>query len=143
MKNFDEFSRGIKLNESEIKFLNEEETTLAELGESIVTHLEEADIKASAEIKEDGSLCIEVGGESFCIKKEGTGYVMSNEHNKDEKFKDEHELFSWWLSFVPSHKAGEADYHGEKANLTSGYTNPDNDFNSDDEKERRKIEFPK
>ena len=114
MKNFDEFSKGIKINESEMRFLNEEESVLADLGSSIITHLEDNDIKASYEVEDDSSLCIEVGGEDIKIKKEGEGFVISSKHNKDEKVNDADALISWWASFVPQHKAGEAEYKNDK-----------------------------
>jgi hypothetical protein len=53
MKNFNEFSKGIKINESEMRFLNESEQELEDLGGSIITHLEDNDIDASYET-EDG-----------------------------------------------------------------------------------------
>ncbi len=115
MKNFDEFSNGIKLNESEIKFLNEQESEMSKLGSNIVSSLEDNDIHASSEIEDDGSVCIKAGGEDIKIKKDGDGFVISSKNNKDEKMKDEEAVMSWWSSsFVPSYKAGEAEHKAGK-----------------------------
>jgi hypothetical protein len=108
MKNFDEFSKGIKINESEIKFLNEDESNLEGLAGSIVTYLEDNDIDASYE-NEDGCLCIEIGGKKIEVKKSGDGFSVGLD-GKEEKVATENDLFTWFSEYVGSHKAGEAEY---------------------------------
>jgi hypothetical protein len=120
MKNFDEFSKGIKLNESELKVLNEEdENYLEELVGNIVTYLEDHDIKSSHKTNPDKSVDIEVGGEVYNIKKEGDKFIMMI--GKQPETFTSSELISWWSSFVPEHKAGEAEYNLGEDYATSSY----------------------
>jgi hypothetical protein len=106
MKNFDEFSNGIKLNESEIRFLNETESELENLGQELTTYMEDQGIKNPGyEVKGD-TLTIDLGGE-INIKKSGNKYVVSMAHNDNETVEDIH---SWFASQVASHLQGEGDY---------------------------------
>ena len=111
MKNFDDFSKGIKLNESEIRFLNEEEQKLADMISSIEVHLEDNNIKGyDVTEKPDGSFEIHIEGDTYVIKKHGDTISQTWKHG-NKTFKDEGELFTWWSEFVPQYKQGEADYN--------------------------------
>jgi hypothetical protein len=113
MKNFDDFSRDIKINESELRFVNEnDDDHLDHLAGAICTHLEDNDIQAAYVMKPDKSVDIEVGGETYNIKREGTPprFVLTSKHNEPETLTSG-DLMSWWASFVPQHKHGEAEYN--------------------------------
>lgn len=110
MKNFDQFSKNIRINESEIKFINENEFKLADIIDSIKTHLEEADIYAFDIIdNKDDSYNINIEGDSYNIKMEGTNIIQKSKHDENT-FKNWDELFGWWMSFVPQYKQGEAEH---------------------------------
>ena len=105
MKNFDEFANGIKLNESEIRFLNETETELENLGIELTTYMEDQGIKNPGyEVKGD-TLIIDLGGE-IKIKKQGDKYLISMAHNDDETVDD---IYSWISTQIASHHADIAD----------------------------------
>ena len=111
MKNFDQFSRNLRINESEVKFVNENEKTASDLLGDVVAHLEDNDITAfDTDEKPDGSVEIHIEGDVYNIKKEGTTIHQTWKHGK-ETFKTEEEFFTWWSTFVPQYKQGEAEYN--------------------------------
>jgi len=120
MKNFDEFSNSIRINESEIKFLNEDETELNQLGIELTNYMEDQGIKFPAFDIKNGVLTLDMAGEEIHIKPErqeystghGThpGYVVSMKHNPDEKVED---IFGWLARHVSAYQHGEGEYHHE------------------------------
>lgn len=116
MKNFDQFSKGIKINESEIKFLNENESELESLGGELTTYAEDQGVSSASYKVEGESLIVEIGGAVMIkitkksISRGGDEYVVSMEHNEDEEVKDIH---SWFASYLAAHEAGEAEYKNE------------------------------
>ena len=111
MKNFDDFSKEIKINESEIRFLNENELDLDELGSILKTYAEDQGNDNITYSVDGETLTIEMGGK-ILIKKHGDGYIVSMEHNEDEEVKDIH---SWFSSQLASHASGEAEHKMEES----------------------------
>lgn len=107
MKNFDEFSNGIKLNESEIRFLNDTETELETLGQELSTYMEDQGLKNPGYEVNGDTLTIELGGD-ISIKKQGDKYIVSMPHNEDETVEDIH---SWFTKQVASHLHGAVEYN--------------------------------
>ena len=108
MKNFDEFSKRLKINESEIKFLNEKSEDLEDLVDIIINDLSDNDIEAFAEENLDHSLDIEIGRDVYTIKKEGNGFVQKSKHNKPETFETSDALLMWWKTFITQHQHDHA-----------------------------------
>lgn len=106
MKNFDEFSNGIKLNESEIRFLNEAETELEQLGIELTTYMEDQDIKNPSYEVKGGALILGGLGDDVTIKKDGDKWKISMEHNPEETVED---IYGWVSTHVAARHADIAD----------------------------------
>ncbi len=95
---------------------------MSDIIDSIKAHLEESDIYAFDIIdNKDGSFNINIEGDSYNIKMEGTNIIQKSAHDENT-FKNWDELFGWWMSFVPQYKHGEAEHK-----LGEGETYTDDD----------------
>lgn len=115
MKKFDEFEKTIRINESKVYKLNEQDLELTNLGEDILTHLEDNKIKADLKQNSNDSIDIVVGGETYNIKREVPSAKGSNVNVDDIK----QIMYSWFNAWLNNYISDEELVNSLKRKLGS------------------------